>query len=348
MLDHADNFNTYGTLTALLLEGVYAEIRDVALVADPDGVSTERVLRYNENASAAFDAIARRVLSAASVTSGVASRFWLDRLPTTTTEEPSIRWADAGNNQIARLRVMTTGGLQLVDHNNNVIAQTPGPVVTANGWFHYEAKLTCGLLLDAEFECRIEGRVVLTHSGFSTSDAAADQIITGVLSTGTGSNPAMYHKDYVIWDGTGTYNNDFLGGVRVYELYTIADVIFPWLSTGPDGFSVLDNNPPTDVDYIYADLTMPAQCEFTMSNLPADVSSVKGVFIKYRAGKSDGGDGQLQAGVISNAVAGLGTDRPITFAQTYWTDLFEEDPDTNAPWVPGAVDAMTVTLDRTV
>ncbi len=66
-----------------------------------------------------------------------------------------------------------------------------------------------------------------------------------------------------------------------------------------------------------------------------------------RAGKFDGGDGTLQNGLISAATPVNGSDRPITVSQTYWRDIFEEDPATVAPWLPAAVNLVQMQINRT-
>lgn len=350
MLLHADNFNVYGEDENLLTQGEYAQRVNLALVADPDGESIPRVIRYNENSSAFGNCILRKVLPAPVGHVGISARYWLQRLPSRSDELPEVAvWLDGDNDEIGSVVVTTTGALQYRDHNNNVQGTTAGPVLTANTWFHVESRLVLSTLAVANLEVRVEGRTVLLIEDFSTSEAICPQVRTGVRTSSIGSNPAFYHKDYVIWDNTGTRNTDFLGGVIVHDLEPTSDVAFPWTSTGPNGFSVLDNNPPTDVDFISAVFpNTPTACQFEMGNLPANVSSVKGLFVKYRAAKIDGGDAQLQASVTSNGVDGNGNDRPLTVAQTYLSDLFEEDPDTNQPWVPGAVDAASIKLNRTV
>ena len=51
------------------------------------------------------------------------------------------------------------------------------------------------------------------------------------------------------------------------------------------------------------------------------------------------GGGNLQMAMKSGASTGLGSDRPMTVAFTYWQDVFEVDPATSAQWLPAAVNA---------
>jgi hypothetical protein len=88
-----------------------------------------------------------------------------------------------------------------------------------------------------------------------------------------------------------------------------------------------------------------------MTSLTGDITSIKCVMTMVRAAKTDGGDGSLQNGLISHPsagpVTGLGQDRPITTAQTYWRDVFELDPKTAAPWLPSSVNQAHLQINRT-
>lgn len=345
MLQHADNFNYYGGSESYMDDGIYAEIQGPSsIVADPDGVSTAKVLKMNWNNAYMW----RRVLSAAHATAGIAQRTWLANIPADANSAPNImQWADGANTLIAALRVNPTGGFDF--YNGAVlVGSTAGPVISANGWYHIEAKLVCSTLGAATFEARVEGVTVLSLNGFSTSAATCAQV-RGSSGHGSSAYTITYIKDLVIWDGSGTQNTDFLGSVLVYELLTTGDAAFAWASTGANGYSVLANNPPQDgVAYISAANPPPAAALFNLTDLPADVSSVKGLITRVRAAKSDGGDGQLQVSLKSGGLFDDGADRPITTAQTYWSDVSELDPATGAAWLPGAVNNAQLQVNRTL
>jgi hypothetical protein len=65
-----------------------------------------------------------------------------------------------------------------------------------------------------------------------------------------------------------------------------------------------------------------------------------------RSRKSDGGDGGLQVGLISGANTGLGANRQISSAYTYWWDIFDNDPGGGA-WSRPLVNALVLQLNRT-
>lgn len=348
-LVHAENFGYYGTDETLMSDGIYATVNGVTLENDPDGLSAEKVLQLAFTSNFAL----RYVLPAAHATVGVALRMWLTAIPSADTSRPTVvSWRNGSNVIIASLVVTPTGAFSFINGNGTVATSTTsGPVITANGWYHIEAKLVCDTGGAGTFEVRVEGVPVMELTGLTTGvHASAAQVAHGAGLTGV-SGTNWYMKDYVVWDGAGTANNDFLGSVFAYELTPTADVDFPtgWSSTGADGYSILDNDPPLDgVAYISADDSPPAVAVFSLSNVPADVTSVKGLITRVRMAKADGGDGQMMVSLRSNGVDDNGADRPLTTAQTYWSDVSELDPDTAAAWTPGAVDAAQLVLERTV
>lgn len=349
MLFHADTFARYGAGpdTSLMLNGLWAQVVAGGLYGDPDGVTADRTIAFgggtNQNGYARF------VCPNLNATSGIANRLWVDALssdPTNNSAQPMIWWDDLGN-KLFDVRFTASGRAQLYQ-GNTLLGTSTNPVITANAWWHLEAKLVFSVGGTGTFELRREGVPVLTVSGI-TSAAYPYSVGIGALRSGVSGGVAAFYKDLALWDGTGTYNHDFLGSVVAYDLLTDSDVTLGgWTSTDANGWSVLDNNPPDPAHYLAAAYPVPTACEFTFTDLPANITSVKGLITRVRAAKVDGGDGNLQVSVKHSGFAQTGANRPITVAQTYYQDVFEVDPSTSAPWVPLGVAAMTATLDRTV
>ena len=343
-IQHMDNFSIYGTSTSFMDDGVYAQANGVlALETDPDGLSGGRVLR--SGSSAANRGTLRYVLSAPTQTMGAALRVWCSPLPEADNIRPVLAsWRNGSNTEVASLTITTTGAIEFDDGTNTIT--TTGPVVTANAWWHIEYKYDRSGI--GSIEVRVEGIEVMNDADLGYSSASD---IAQVALQGGGSNfssTGVYFKDYVIWDTTGSYNNDFLGSVLVTNLTPTADVALNWSpSSGSTGYEILDNIPPVDSTYLQAGDPAPSPYVCELSDLPVDVTSVKALMTFVRAAKSDGGDGSLQVSVISNGDTANGADRPITVAQTYWRDVFDTDPDTAAPWTPSAVDAAQLQLNRT-
>lgn len=361
----ADNFQTYGTTRANMLDGIYAEITEggvtaVSLVTDPDPSASGRVLRIREvvDTTNPYEGGSLRFVfpGAALGTVGVAARFWLSVLPTGSgvTPQPFVLIDTNGTRQLT-LQILPDGRLRLFRGTilGTTLATSTLPVITAQAWNHIEFKATIDNAAGAT-EVRVNGvevdgltlTSVDTRDGLATVSSVAFQY---ALYSGTDASRYMYVKDFVAWDTTGSQNNDFLGSVQVYTLTLDADVSFNWTpSTGTTGYNLIDETTPSDADYISAGDPPPSASEFSFTNLPVDITSVKGLLTVARMRKTDGGDGQVQMGLVSGVDTDLGTDRPITTAFTYYWDVSELSPATAAAWTPTEVDDATVTINRTL
>lgn len=343
-IEHMDNFSIYGATAALMDDGVFAEASgSLSLQLDPDGISGGRVVRMVS--SAANRGVLRYVLGSSEPVVGLALRVWCDPIPVSDPARPIIcSWRNGANGELAALRVTPTGRLLFTDGTNTI--ETAVPAISANAWWHIEVKYDRSGA--GSIEVRVEGITVMDDDDLGY--VAASNIFQ-VATLGGGDNftgNRVYWKDYVVWNGGGTYNNDFLGSVLVHNLVPTSDVALNWTPVGgATGFSILDNIPPNDAQYISAPTPAPAAYVCSLSDLPPEVTSVKALMSIVRASKTDGGDGSLQVSAISQGDVVNGANRPITVAMTYWRDVFETDPDTGLPWTPEAVNLAELQIDRT-
>lgn len=367
----ADDFKTFGTGSvasgaggAYMLNGLYAEMDNgptgpgsgIGITDDPDPIadpSSVAVFMSSGN----YDKVCRKVLDAgAKTTVGASIRVWMPRLPNAAAETIELfSWRDINNAAHLSLYVLTTGALAIArgGYGGTVLGTSTAAVLTANAWHHVEAKVTINDTTGAT-EVRVNGTVVagLTLTGQDTADTAVVSCYQiAVVKKGyvTSNGVTFYFRDMVIWDTAGSYNNNFFGPCMVERRTVVSDVSFNWsASTGSTGYNLLDEAGPNDADYISATVAQTTQCEFGVEDLPADVTSVRGMILLGRMWASDGGDCKVQMGVKSAGDQGLGTDRQITTAPTYWFDVVETSPDTGVPFTPTEFNAMTLTVDRTV
>lgn len=348
-LEHFDNFSVYGTgdiSRNYMLDGVFAQINTGVsgqnlVTASPDGNGLALLIFRAGNSNG----LVRYVCQTPSDVFGMACRFYLPSIPADTSQQPIFSSVqNASNTTIAYCYIGTVGNIIVKDGSNNLLGDTVGPVISANAFYHIEVKydITSGTI-----GVRVEGVTVLDLSGLSLG---ANDVAQCQYFQGNSSSPVMYIKDVIYWNGEGTRNNDFLGSCVIYPLVEESDVNTNWASsTGTTLCDLInESGPPDDTDYIVADDALPPAYVATLSDLPADVTSVKGIMSIVRAKKTDGGDGNLQMGFVSAMNTDLGSDRPITAAFTYWRDFSEEDPDTNQPWLPSAVNDMNLQFDRTI
>lgn len=348
MLQWMDNFSCYGGNWLLMLDGAYASGQPV-LVADPDPTVPPGSFVMRPNG-------ARKLLTGPQTTVGEAKRIYVDGLPASDVNMPYVcRFHDATNTPNVTVVLNNTGKLQVYrgdsGYRGGVFLGETANVIVSHAWQHVECKVFLHETLGT-VEIRVEGVTVLNLANLDTIAAGAtcDQVMWGGNPHPTNGPISIYHKDLIIWDGSGATNNTFRGACTVVSVIPDGDVSSGWTnSSGANAWSLIDEGAPNDdVDYISAPTPAPAACIVDLTSLPLDVTSVKGVMSIVRSRKTDGGDGNLQASVVSGASTGNGADRPITSAYTYWTDMFEVDPATAAAWLPAAVNAMKLKLNRTV
>ncbi len=337
MLNSADSFNTYGTNSALMLNGLWSQVNG-DIVTDPSD-ATRKAFQTSGNGFNTIQPLANLV-----ATQGMAFRIWAPSLPCNL----RIGWFDdTGVAPRLYFTFTASGRVQVysgdaVGDPGTLLGASASPAITANAFWHIEAKATFSTTVGT-IEIKVEGVTVLSLTGLNTG-------IAQPYNVGWWNNHAVqtYIKDFVQWDSSGSYNNDFLGSVQVYDLFTNSDVALNWAPTGAaNGYSILDNVPPDDAKFISAAWPAPSAYEATLTDLPDNISSVKGVILRYRAAKIDGGDGNIQASIKNGSSTQTGANRPITTSQTFYTDVFEVDPATSALWTVDAVNAAHVILNRT-
>lgn len=355
-----DDFTIYGTdagNAARMLNGPYAETTRSDLQVDPDPTAGGGTVLRKFGGGLGGDL--RKVLSAAQTTIGCAARFWLASLPGATGVGECPTFASFRDlNNVAHIRIsLNSAGNIVVYRNDNggevQIGITAAPVVIANAWRHMEFKVVLDVAAGS-VEVRLEGTQVLLLAAIRTTSNLAGAVAScaqvAQQSCQDASGPALYMKHYILWDGTTAQDNNFFGSCAVYRCDPSADVALNWTpSAGVTGFDKINElTPDDDGSYISAPTPAPAAYVCALTDLPATVTSVKSVMVVHRSRKTDGGDGNIQAGIVSGASTGNGVDRAITTAYTYWTDLFDLDPNGNIAWTKLAVNAAQLKLNRTV
>lgn len=348
----ADNFGRYGTGGAsntAMRDGLPYNNWESTCVADPDPLApTERCCQI-QNGLSNNPLVNSRIALPSPYTGvvGLAARYWLTSLNGGNGRRCIATFTDNSITPYAACIVEANGAVSLVEGIDGAeIASTVAPVISTNSWNHFETTYDAA---SGDMEVRLNGVTILTGTAAASGGTVFFAMPAERLGTG-GPVGALYVKDLVLWDGSGTRNNDFMGTVICRRFKPNADVTLGgWtLSTGASGFALLAKDAVDDTTYAIADDTPPAPMQFGMENLPPDVTSVRAVIPVIRARKIDGGDANLQTALISAGDFDNGADRPITTAFTYYYDVSELSPDTAAPWTPVEFDAMTTQVDRTV
>lgn len=363
-IEHMDFPSGYDGLWGLdashMENGIYANAdvgASVYMTEDPDANVDGPCLNIHNIAPGnGYTEHLRYVLNSTNDTVGIACRYYWGALPLGSGAGRSLpqfnHFNNISNTVMMYLQLESTGALTVKYRNDSSVQTytTPAPCIVAGTWHHIEMKVVRSTTVGT-IEVRVDGVPVIALTGLNNGASAIAQVAWGVQNgVGQLQHPSdTYMKDLVIWNGSGSQNNDFLGSVQVYPLIPTADDTFAWTpSTGTTGYNLIDEAPTNDTDYIMADDTYPAAAVFELSDLPEDVTSIRGVKTFVRSRKTDGGDAQLQTSMRSNAVDGDGFDRPITTIYTTWTDIFEVDPDTNTTWTRSGINNSKLVINRTL
>lgn len=337
-----DNFSNYGGSIAHMKEGVWAASSGVLnLLANPDGVSSGLVLRASDSGA---ESIRKVFDQGPQTTVGIHVRVYFPELSATNTT--FIRLLD----QAAATQVgisMDASGYLSVTRGSTVLGTTAAPAIVAGSWIHLELKVVVSETVGT-IELRVDERTVIDLENQDTV-ATSNVEISGFL-LGNGTNSTVYFNDLILWNGSGSENNDFLGDYSVVTLLPVSDIALNWAtSSGATGYNLIDETLTVDdTDYISADDSPPAASEFGLSDLPADIVSVKALQTVARMLKTDSGTATGQVSLKSGGVLDSGDDHAVSVSATYYVDISELDPDTSALWTPVSVNNASVVIDRTL
>lgn len=149
-------------------------------------------------------------------------------------------------------------------------------------------------------------------------------------------------------DGSGKATG-YIGELQVMYLPPNADTAEDdWVpSTGTDAYAMVDEVNPNDADYI-SSATANDLTEFALTDLPEEITYVRGLQLIGRMSKSDAGAAMIKFGMKSDASTDDADERPITVEPTYWWDFMNVDPDTGTRWTRASLNAAWLRLTRSV
>lgn len=353
-----DNFLPWGTV-ARMLEGTpwlhLITSSGSNLVADPDpnAAAGSMCLRVSGGSNSGSTNLARIALTDPHTKAGVAFRLWMPSLG----EAASVHFRSTANAALYRLVVGANGSLSIRRITGSgagaevVVFDSVAPLLFGGAWTHFE------WIWDRttnDFEVYREGLPVAALTGVDADGPVSGNIgIIGFAQSqpgggGEGVGVARI-KDLFIYNGAGSHVNSQVGPVSVTMHPVDSDVSSGWTrSSGTSDYELLDETVADDAGYISAPDTLPAPSIMGFTNLNPDVVAVRAINLVYRGRKTDGGDASVQTAFLSGVSTDSGTNRAISTAYTYYWDVSELDPATAAPWTPSAVDAATLSINRTV
>ena len=249
----------------------------------------------------------------------------------------------SGSTVCAQMHLTPSLGFLVFNTAGAQVAVTANNLITLNAYDVIEAQVD---RVADTFELRINGvqKVIVTGGGFGGSGLADN--INIVKDLGNGAN--FNCDDFIIWDGTGTINNDFLGIRRCSTSYPTADdalMQFVAYNAQASRFPIAAQLPTNDAQYIEG-VNVNDVSQFQKTGLSSTGTGVAAVRLLARAKASNAAATQIRLGINSNSVVTNGPVIPLTTAYAYYSSIIERDPNTAAPWTRAAVDLALARITR--
>lgn len=286
--------------------------------------------------------------------------FRCESLPSGNDRNALFQFRDSANANQLTLFVTSTGTLRLARggiNSTDNIAETASPVFISGAYQFVEmyARIDNAGSPGGAAEIRVDGVPVIVVTGVDTQATAIASVAqVNVARARTSGGVEMNVMDLYALDTSGPVNNDFLGDTQWIPIFPNDDTAASdWVrNTGSSDFSAINNN-PQDGDTTYLDANnVNDVSEFGMANLPGGIGEVVGIVSRAVMRKTSPGDGSAQVSLVSALASPetevSGTDRPLTEVYVSYSDIFETDPETGARWLPAAVDALRLKLERTL
>jgi hypothetical protein len=356
MLLWVDGFDHYGgSIAALTAGGNYSAYgvnsTQAQISTAQKRTNTHALYIHGGNTSDDPAGYLRKALPGGSETQlGIGFASYLSALPANN-DNIRLDFNDFANATNWILSITTTGAIQAKRANGTVLGTTATPVVTAAAWHHIEVFTVMSDTV-GEIKVWVNEELVLNLTALdnvNTALAECSQIqfeVSGVYPSATGND--WYIDDLYIYDTSGSINNAApLGDLNAYLLVPTGDTSeADWsLSTGANGYALIDESTPNDADYIQS-ATAGDRSEFDLTDLPLTVNYVAGLFCHTRALKTDAGGAQLETSIMSSGSRSTPNAKSITTAATWWHQAVETDPATGSRFTRSGVNDAKIRFDR--
>lgn len=191
-------------------------------------------------------------------------------------------------------------------------------------------------------EVRVNGETWLSLSGVDTQDGVNPYGNRIMLMDNQGGSEAntIDFDDLYVCDGQGAVNNTFLGDCRVDATLPTGDGNYSqWTpSTPPNYENVNDAAANDDTDYNRS-ATVAQKDTYAYPDIPPTTGVVLGVAVQLTLRKDDAGGRTTRAIIRQGGTDYPGVTRGLGEAYALFTDIFEQDPSTAAPWTLAGVNA---------
>lgn len=238
------------------------------------------------------------------------------------------------------LRATAGSGLDVMRGDGTVLGTASG-VTSTSQYYYVEVKVTVHDTTGSVV-VRVNGVAVITLTNVDTRNGATgviDSVQLGTdVNTSNSGNQGWRANDVYFADTTGTYNNDFLGDLRVEVLYPSANGSVAFTPSTGSNFQCVDEaQHNADTDFVASNV-LNAVDRYAYGDLVAMSGAVLGVCVNTVDRKEDAGARTMAHVVFSGTQMSGAAFSPTTSYFTHQT-VFETKPD-DAPWTIADVNGM--------
>lgn len=331
----ADPFDQYGTASGantFMLSAGYSAVNVSSFVTG----------RTGPRAINLFNAAVTRPLNAVATTLGQGAAINSQGASAITVNSQGLRFFSAGTTRECYVVIQPDNSLGVYDRNGTLVGSTAPNLVFQSTYTWIEAKCTgnTGGANTGTVEVRIQGVPRLIVNGINLPNAFAFHGLGGSASA------QAFWDDYIVWDNTGTKNNDFMGDRRLFASYPSANrVLQDFVPSTPPAWDCINNTPPVDTTFIEAAAAGNIS-EFDKDLIGVNSNDIAAMVLIGRLLKSDAGVASGRIGVNS---AGNVLNSPSLLPGTTGIDfqfIVERDPNGNVDWTRAAYDAAGLRVTR--
>lgn len=244
------------------------------------------------------------------------------------------------------IEFLVNGIINAYGANGTFLARTYAGAYYFDEWFYCEFKASIATS-GGTMEVRINTVPVIQIPSANTqtsTNASFDAFQLSTRSIGIGQKFVVAVDDLYVLDTGGSINNNFLGNVRVKTQFPSApgsNTQFSIGGTQPTNWQAASNTNTDDTSYVFD----PTVGQYDLYDIQAIINgpTVHGVQVRSSMRQDDStqrvGHNQIQSGVT---LANGPNDHYLNQSYTYYTDIWETDPNTSAGWTGTAVNALQI------
>jgi hypothetical protein len=249
-----------------------------------------------------------------------------------------------------------------VTHNANLgltawldgvaVGTSANNVYVIGSYYYLEVKVTNntfgGGLNTGTITVKANGVIVLVVNGLNITEQFINHNIGQYNKPGGNSPGGFYVDDWIIWDNSGTENNDFLGDRKVVTSMPSANgALQDWAASAGTAYQCIDEIVPSDVDYIQANVAGDIS-EFEKQLIGISTNDICAAVVVVRALKDDAGSAEFRIGINSAGNVSNGSTKLPNTTAAYFNSIFPLNPDGNVQWTKAALDAALIRVTRDV